>query len=97
MGRSDQVCLVMVKVPAGESRPTEPFARLGVYSLSPPPSVLKEKPKGSVCQDGKGRTHSRLTLRKAKCVASRPQASIYIQTLLSQLPPPPMRPAKPVS
>lgn len=63
---------------------------------SPPPqSDLKRKTKGLLCQDGKGGTLSRLALRKAKCIASRPHASST--DFPSQLPPPPMRPAKPVS
>lgn len=78
MGRSGQVCLVMVKVSVGESRPTEPFARLGVYKpLTTSWRSSKKNQKGLSVKMASGGTLPKLTLRKAKCVVSKPHASNY--------------------
>lgn len=76
-GESGQVCTVIVKMPPGKAG-QRATARLSLTS-GPPLSVLKGKAKWAPaslprCQGG---ALSVLTLRKAKCVPSRPHASTY--------------------
>lgn len=95
-GKSGQVCIVIVKMPPPGKAGQAAICPAERLTSHPPPSVLKGKPKWVPAKMPRGPL-STLTLRKAKCAPSRPQASIYKLPFPSRPPPPPLRPAKPVS